>query len=191
MVISSLWFFVKALFFADLLSGIVHWLEDTYGNPSWKFMGIGKHVVIPNLVHHYNQREITKGSWFDRIWTSAVFLIILLLILEMLGLANKLVYLTFAIAVWSNEIHCWTHRSPKENGKFITFLQRNYLIQSPKQHAKHHYSPYASNFCAITPFLNPILETIRFWRILEFILSLVFIRINRGKECRLVDGKHY
>ena len=151
-------FVIEALVFADLLSGIVHWLEDSYGNPKTMFLGIGKHIVIPNLVHHIRPREMTGGKWYERVWTSAVFLFLILLVLVALGLANKLVYLTFAIAVWGNEIHCWNHRTPKANGKIITFLQRCYIIQSPKQHAKHHFSPYASNYCAITPFLNPILE---------------------------------
>jgi len=190
-VISGSILFIESLFLADLMSGVVHWLEDTYGNPNWKFLGLGKHVVIPNLVHHYRQRDLTKGTWFDRIWTSAVFLLIVLAILAVFGLVNNLVYLTFSIAVWGNEIHCWNHRSPKENGKIITFLQRNYLLQSPKQHAKHHIAPYACNFCAITPYLNPILEALKFWRILEFILGLFFIKPNRGKECRMVDGKFY
>ncbi len=183
--------FIEALFLADLMSGVVHWLEDTYGNPNWKFLGLGKHVVVPNLVHHYRQRDLVKGNWFDRIWTSAVFLLIVLLILWAFGLVNQLVCLTFSIAVWGNEVHCWSHRSPKENGKIITFLQRNYIIQSPKQHAKHHISPYACDFCAMTPYLNPILEATKFWRILEFILGIFFIKPNRGKECRMVDGKYY
>ena len=76
--ISVIILFIEALFLADLMSGVVHWLEDTYGNPNWKFLGLGKHVVVPNLVHHYRQRDLIKGNWFDRIWTSAVFLLIVL-----------------------------------------------------------------------------------------------------------------
>ncbi len=184
-------FILSAVVAADLLTGIVHWLEDTYGNPNTKFLGIGKHIVIPNLVHHIKPRELTNGNWFSRIWTSMVFLLILLLVLVSLGMANSFIYLTFAIAMWGNEIHCWSHRTPKENGKIITFLQRCYIIQSPKQHAKHHFSPYASNFCAITPYVNPILEVIHFWRILEWILRIVGIKSRRGTEVRLVDGKFY
>ncbi len=184
-------FILSAVVAADLLTGIVHWLEDTYGNPNTKFLGIGKHIVIPNLVHHIKPRELTNGNWFSRIWTSMVFLLILLLVLVSLGMANSFIYLTFAIAMWGNEIHCWSHRTPKENGKIIIFLQRCYIIQSPKQHAKHHFSPYASNFCAITPYVNPILEVIHFWRILEWILRIVGIKSRRGTEVRLVDGKFY
>lgn len=177
--------------FADLLSGIVHWLEDTYGNPNSKFLGIGKHIVVPNLVHHFKQRELIKGRWYDRIWTSAVFLLILLAVLYAFGLTSRIVYITFAIAVWGNEIHCWSHRTPQENGKIITFLQRYYIVQSPKQHAKHHKAPYSGNYCAMTPFLNPILEAIYFWRILEFLLRILGIKVLRGHDVRKVDGKFY
>lgn len=184
-------FFVEALLLADLLTGLVHWLEDTYGNPNTQFMGIGKHIVIPNLVHHIRPRELTQGTWFSRVWTSAVFLLILLFLLWVFNCDSPMVYMVFAIAVWGNEVHCWSHRSPKENGKLITFLQKSYIIQSPKQHGKHHFSPYASHFCALTPYLNPILEMIYFWRILEFALKLIGIKPFRGTTHRIVDGKHY
>ena len=39
----------------DFLTGTVHWWEDAYGNPSWKFLG--KSVVIPNLEHHQCPRK--------------------------------------------------------------------------------------------------------------------------------------
>lgn len=191
MTFKTIIFILEAIVLADLLSGIVHWLEDTYGNPNTKFLGIGKHIVIPNLIHHIRPRELTNGTWFSRIWTSAVFLLIVLIVLWIFNLTTPMVYMTFAIAVWGNEIHCWNHRSPKENGKLITFLQKCYLVQSPKQHAVHHFSPYASNFCAITPFLNPILEFIRFWRVLELLLSLIGIKVKRGTYDRFVDGKYY
>ena len=79
----------------------------------------------------------------------------------------------------------------QENDNIIKSLQLYSIIQSRKQHAKHHFSPYASNFCAITPFVNPILECIHFWRILELILRIVGIKSKRGTEVRLVDGKFY
>ena len=183
--------FIEAIFCADLLTGVVHWLEDTYGNPNTKFLGIGKHIVIPNLVHHIRPRELTQGNWFSRIWTSAVFLLLLLGVLWIFNLVTPLICLTFGIAVWGNEIHCWSHRSPKENGKIITFLQEYYIIQSPKHHGFHHFSPYASHFCALTPYLNPILEKVKFWRILEYLLSRIGIKPYRGTDHRLVEGKYY
>lgn len=185
-------FAIEVVLLADFLTGIVHWLEDTYGNPETKFLGIGKHIVIPNLVHHIRPRELTQGTWYSRIWTSAAFLSILLAILWLLGWDHIMVYWVFGIAVWGNEIHCWSHRSPKENGKVITFLQRYYIIQSPKHHGKHHFSPYAVHFCALTPYLNPILEFIRFWRILEVFFMILFgIKPFRGTKHRLVEGKYY
>ena len=179
------------LFFADMLTGLVHWAEDTYGDPNWKFMGIGKHVVWPNLIHHKYPREMIKGTWLDRVWTSVVFIVILTAIVWAFGGLTIEVAAVFWIAVWGNEFHCWTHRSPQENGKFITFLQKIYILQAPKQHAKHHFSPYDTNFCVMFSFVNPILQFLRFWKILEGTLSLIGLKPARGKEFRKVEDKFY
>ena len=41
---------VACIFAADLITGLVHWWEDTYGDPDWPV--IGEHVVRPNIEHH-------------------------------------------------------------------------------------------------------------------------------------------
>ena len=44
------------------------------------------------------------------------------------------------------------------------------LIISFRQHAKHHQPPYVRNYCIAIGWLNPLLEGIRFWRGLEWLI---------------------
>ena len=72
----------------------------------------------------------------------------------------------------TNEIHCWTHRSPRENGKIITFLQRAKILQSPRGHAVHHTDPKDRSYCTVTDWLNPLLDRFDFFARLErFVLQ--------------------
>ena len=49
----------------DFASGVLHWLEDSYGEPSWPFLG--KRVVVPNIRHHFKPRAFTKSTFLQRI----------------------------------------------------------------------------------------------------------------------------
>src|SRR3954470_15441550 len=60
----------------------------------------------------------------------------------------------------------------------ISFLQRLRLIQTPQHHAKHHTDPKNSAYCVLTNFLNPALDSIRFWDVLERMIWVLF-RLRR------------
>ena len=49
---------------ADLISGIVHWFEDTYGDPNWPIIGLT--VMLPNILHHEDPLKFTKAPLFKR-----------------------------------------------------------------------------------------------------------------------------
>lgn len=66
---------VLLILITDLLTGTVHWWEDAYGNPDWKYLG--KSVVIPNIEHHKTPRGFLKGTFVDRIKLSLIIAIIL------------------------------------------------------------------------------------------------------------------
>ena len=69
---------------ADFITGIIHWWEDTYGNPDWPI--IGKYVVEPNLVHHKQPTKLLEGSYWNRIDTSFFAVVLLGAVLWFLGL---------------------------------------------------------------------------------------------------------
>lgn len=168
---------------ADFLTGVIHWWEDTYGNPKWPI--IGKHVVLPNLDHHSNPRLLLQGTYWNRINTSVYAAVIIGIILWLCGYGSWQMGLCLLFSSQGNEIHAIAHRSDRENGRFIVKLQRLGIIQTRKSHGWHHKAPYDTNFCVMTEFCNPILNKIHFWDRVEWILLKVFhIKVLRGSQIR-------
>jgi hypothetical protein len=162
---------VPALLLADFLSGLVHWLEDSYGDPEMPI--IGKYVIAPNVLHHFEPRAFTQSPLGRRnrsLW------VLVALIMVGIWLAGALtpfwVWVGFFGAI-SNEVHVWAHRTPRENGPLITALQRWHVVQGPRHHAVHHTDPKRETFCVITELVNPVLDGTKFFRKVESAIQLL------------------
>lgn len=166
----------------DLLTGTVHWWEDAYGNPSWKYLG--KSVVIPNLEHHQYPRKFLKHGMWPRIRLSFIIAVSLGTIAYLFGVLSWEVGFVLIYASLANEIHAITHKTDKENGKLICWIQKTGLIQTRRMHGHHHTSPYDVNYCVMTNYLNPILNKTRFWLGLEWVIQLFGIKPSRGLPSR-------
>lgn len=168
---------------ADFITGAIHWWEDTYGNPTWPI--IGKYVIMPNIEHHIKPRGLLQGTYFDRVNTSFATAVIVIMILWLCGWHSWRMIVCLMFCVQGNEIHAMGHRSDKENGKIVLFLQKIGLIQRRKTHGWHHKAPYETNFCVMTEFVNPVLNKINFWMRLEWVILKVFrIKVLRGNTIR-------
>lgn len=167
---------------SDFATGMVHWWEDAYGNPDWKILG--KSVVIPNIEHHQFPRKFLKRTFFSRIRLSLLIALFIFIFLSIFSMVSWEIIFILLYSSMANEFHAITHRSDKENGIIIYFLQRIGIIQSRKMHGLHHRSPYNINYCVLTNYLNPILNAIRFWDAIEYIISLIGIKPTRGNTNR-------
>ena len=63
----------------------------------------------------------------------------------------------------------------------ISFLQDINILQTSRHHALHHTDPKNSHYCTITNYLNPVLDTLRFWDGLEWLLAKT-IGLNRQPD---------
>lgn len=161
---------------ADFLTGFSHWIEDTYGVPSWPF--IGKTVIVDNINHHRNPGMMgSMTTILSRNMSSMAIAVIILGCLAIMGWVHWTLFLTAFLGVMGNEVHNWNHDAIRN--PFIVFLWDTGIIQSKKQHAKHHIPPYNKYFCTLTNFLNPVLEVLRFWRVLEWLIALFGIKPKR------------
>ena len=163
---------LAVLMVADLLSGLVHWLEDSYGHEDLPV--IGPLVIQANVLHHFDPRHMVHHSWFSSARAPLAVVGIGLAVAFFAGLLSWPLILVGLITANANEIHKLAHRSKVENGRIVTLVQRTGLLQSRAHHANHHQSQKDSNYCVVTNYLNPVLERIRFWRLLEtsiFLLS--------------------
>lgn len=167
---------------ADFISGVIHWLEDTYFYPGI-FKGIlDKSVVKPNMYHHKKPADIINGTYLQ---TNIVSILItggIGLLLYLLNLGTVDIYILLMVLSHSNQIHKWAHdpRPPE----VIKGLQTLGILQSLKHHGIHHRYPYDKNYCVLTNYLNPLLDGIGFWRLLELTLGRLGVTVKRNTTLR-------
>jgi ubiquitin-conjugating enzyme E2 variant len=153
--------FCATVLLADFVSGVLHWMEDAYGSADTPV--IGKWIIEKNILHHHKPREFTRYNWLQSNWDLACLGLLLIVGAWATGHLTWHVWLFALLSANANEIHKWAHRTPRENGKVVTFLQRCRVIQSVRHHAKHHTNPKDSHYCTLTDFLNPVLEAANIW----------------------------
>jgi ubiquitin-conjugating enzyme E2 variant len=160
---------VFTVFCAELTAGIVHWLEDAYVREDTPL--IGRLLGRPNVIHHHFPRHMTRNSWWQSSYDLVLFAACLVVASWLGGVLTWQVWLFAILSANANEIHKWTHRTRKENGPVISWLQDIRILQTQKHHSIHHKDPKNSHYCVITNYLNPVLDAIQFWAALEWVLA--------------------
>ncbi len=127
------WIFV-IVSIADLVCGLVHWWEDSYGQEHWPL--IGSAIIAPNRLHHTKPRTFIQNNW----WHSSRYQVVV-------GVA-----LVF-FAQWAG---------------WFSWVQARGVVQTCRQHGRHHRGLRNSNYCTITTWVNPVVDGLRLWRLLEF-----------------------
>ncbi|MEE9381366.1 MAG: fatty acid desaturase CarF family protein [Hyphomonadaceae bacterium] len=170
---------IGGLLLADFISGLFHWFEDRYGNPDWPVLG---HTIRQNQQHHFTPRSFLAGTTWTR--NREVFAIgaLFLIGFALAGWLNAFSISAVVFGMFANEIHAAAHRSPKENGRIITALQKTGLLQSHAEHAAHHRKAKDSHYCVMTNFMNPLLEQARFFPAIEALIREISGRLPRVDE---------
>ena len=174
------------LLVADFLSGLTHWAIDTYGRPEAPITG--PLLTQPNIEHHTHPRALLRYSWADAMLMPISAAAIIINASWALGFWHWTIALTCVLAAFANQVHRWAHRSRTENGRVIVFLQQARIIQSPAQHAQHHRGEHDRGYCALSPWVNPIVDTLGLWRALEWLLQRLF---NLQRRPDTPDSDHF
>jgi ubiquitin-conjugating enzyme E2 variant len=185
---SSLGAVAGSVLLADLVSGVVHWAEDTYARfkPKRKLRLINL-IARDNDIHHRRPRDFLKRNWRQSSWDLALIGALLLAAAHALGVLSWAVLLFVLLSVNANQMHKWAHRNPRENPALVTWLQRMHLLQSPRHHGRHHGGNKDSHYCVVTNFLNPVLEEVSFWRRLERVVERVSGRAPKPARRFVID----
>jgi hypothetical protein len=172
---------------ADLASGVVHWLADTYGSPSTPLLGAK--LVTPFREHHQDPQGICRHGWLEANGDNCLITQLVLLPTWALVPAQRggapaalagFVLVLAASVVMTSVIHGWAHA---ERPPLVArALQRAGLVLTPEHHARHHVSPHATHYCITTGWLNPLLDRTRAFRRLERALAALGIHRDRGAE---------
>ena len=157
---------------ADLISGIVHWFEDTYGDPTWPV--IGPTIILPNILHHDVPLKFTEAPFWKR--NRGVFGVALIFggVFSLLGWLNPVTITALVVGSFANEVHRWAHLKPTQLPWVIRALQRAKILQTAQHHWAHHRHGYNTHYCTITNALNPSLDGLRVFRIIEGVVEGVF-----------------
>lgn len=182
--------FIPALFLAhflaDLLSGLIHWVCDSFGCASTRFWGPA--FIGPFRRHHDTPRDITKITLAENLSSSAMAGLVALLLLSHelvsqdpytpLKTFGMLLYILFVqFSVLSNLFHRWAHLREKDKNQAIHFLQDHNLIIRSEHHWRHHKQNFRVNYCISNGWANQVTNRIP-WILIEKFMGKFGARTN-------------
>jgi ubiquitin-conjugating enzyme E2 variant len=165
---------ILAYVFADFISGLFHWMGDTWGSPNTPFAG--KVFVRAFREHHVDQLSITRHDFIEVNGANSLISLPVLtsthfLPLEtMWGRYAAFFLATFLLGIFcTNQFHKWAHLEHRP--AWIEFLQRSRLILSYEHHQTHHQAPYTRYYCITSGWMNEPLYRSHFFPFLERVIS--------------------
>lgn len=169
---------LAAFLTADFISGLVHFLGDTFGDERTPYLG--ESFIRPFREHHVDPRGITRHDFIETngnnslvSWPTAFFCWWVLPAREEAWAAVAAAFVAWFM-VWifmTNQFHKWAHL--EEPPVWIARLQRWGLILGPEHHDRHHTPPFDTYYCITSGWLNPALHYIRFFPRLEAVLRWI------------------
>jgi len=172
-----------AWFLADIISGVVHWWEDRYLTSDSKWWPVAS-IAQNNELHHKKPWAMGEISAADNIratmWVGIPFAMILFL-----NGSPNILWLAVFFSSFGNLVHRYAHVPIHQRSKLVQFFQSFGLFISVNHHATHHYDTITLDeiskedasirYCAMTNYMNPILDTIRIFPFMEWCLSKIGI----------------
>ena len=156
-----------AVLLADLLSGLAHWIEDSYFTPSTP--GLGP-TIAKNVAHHLDPTLFLSNPWHVTIRSSLICAVIVVVPVGFAGGLRWWVGLALCVAVFANQVHKWAHMPVSAVPEGAQVLQRWGILQSPAHHAAHHAEAKNRQYCVVTNVMNPVLDGLGVWRLLEHLV---------------------
>ncbi len=154
----------------DFLSGFVHWFFDNQVRPGPTPLG---RIAVDFLDHHIRPARTVGVSFVVSAYRPAIFVALPLvgmsLMLSDFLFLQVFVFWVGSLSLYIPQTHKLAHR--KSPGSTIRWCQRRRLIIDPVSHGRHH-SDNNESFCVFTGWLNPPLDSLRFWRGLEWLFSI-------------------
>ena len=169
--------FALGLIAGDFISGLVHWLADTYGNERTPL--VGANFIKWFRLHHVRPKDICAHNFIATNGNTCIIAAPLVaLCLSLVWRADVsatrafivlVVVLMTGATVATNQFHKWAHED--EPSRVARWLQSARLVLPPAHHLQHHAEPFNAHYCITNGWLNPLLERIKFFARLELALG--------------------
>ncbi|MEL6557182.1 MAG: fatty acid desaturase CarF family protein [Bacteroidota bacterium] len=153
---------------SDLISGLVHYLADNFGNSDTPIFG--STFIEPFRSHHDDPGDILKHNFF--VTNGNTFFIVAIGLVPGIFLfpTSSLVWIDLNIfwlilsilTAFTNQFHKWAHHPSPH--KLVKLLQKSGLIISPKNHNIHHQATTDKYYCITCGWLNAILHKTQFFQ---------------------------
>lgn len=170
---------VLGILFADLMSGIVHWYIDTYGDPDTPVLG--RHVYHPTINHHAEPLDCIRASFWSRNGPLCGLMSVFIAGFLLLGWINAFTLSAIFAGVFASEIHVWSHKPKRMRPVLVRWLQNRKIILTPREHWLHHTGGFNQRYCTITNLLNPLIDRLRLFRLVEGFIEGVARRRPRDE----------
>ena len=164
---------------ADLVSGLVHWGFDTWGDLDTPV--VGRLAIRAFRLHHLEPTAMLRHDFIETNGHNITLALTLTVGgLWMVPAADAdatarfvgLFLVTMALFVsFTSQIHKWAHMpSPP---RVVQALQLVGLLLSPEHHHAHHVAPHARNYCTTVGWLDPLFCATGFFPRLERVIRFV------------------
>lgn len=162
---------------ADFITGVFHWYEDQILRPGNN--PLINSIIADNELHHRRPVEMLKCTPWENIrlscliaWPSALGAYYLN--------APTFIWLGIFLAGFGNLVHRWTHEPKSRLSPYILLLQWLGFFSSFDHHHAHHSDGRrlisrersTIRYCAMSCYLNPILDRIKFWSFLNWLFKV-------------------
>jgi len=178
-----------AIWVADFIAGVYHWIKDTYFGPFTPI--IGRTFIWGSRLHHIRPRYVLEFSDWELFSSSARWTLLWIIPLIYFTGLNIFTFTLFLVISLNDVIHKYSHLLDHERPAWATFLQKIYISQSHDEHHQHHIDPHDINYCPITPFTNPLLERVNFWKRCEMIVEKYTGIPPRAKVYDFIEDESY
>jgi ubiquitin-conjugating enzyme E2 variant len=158
--------------FADLATGIAHWLADRYGTEATPI--VGPNFIRPFREHHSEPKAIVRHDFVEtngsNCIVSAPCMALVFFSLEITPsfLTTFLLggTLAFSLSIFAtNQFHKWAHMDTQP--QLVKLLGKLWLILTPEHHDVHHNAPFDRNYCITVGWWNPLLERTKLFSRIE------------------------